>query len=455
VIVVAAVLRLAALVAYSPALMWSDSWGFLYSAYDHFPVAILIDKPVGYPLVLRAIGAGSFGLAVVPVVQHLLGLATGVLVYVLLQRRRVAKGLSALAAAVVLLDSYAIALEQHVLSEAVFTFLLMVWIVLAFGAPPTRWSVAAAGVALAAAAAVRPVALFAVPIWAIYVVWAYPGWRMRSVAIVATAAPLMVYAGLHASAGRGYALSELEGFTLYARVAQIGSCSQVEEPPDLRSLCPPDDLREPAARADPVDFYQWSSESPVYAEFGDPYSLSVAELAHADADMRRFAIAVIASRPVAFAGQIAGETLQFFAPGVMSSGTYDEPILFPVRSRPTLPVFEDFRRDLTPGYVPPARWPAEPLATYQRWVHTPRWLLGLSALAALAALLVGLVPRTRPAIHHRREIFLLIGSASALLVGGVLNHFEVRYAIPAVPLFIAGGVLSLHDLRAVQWRPGR
>jgi hypothetical protein len=61
----------------------------------------------------------------------------------------------------------------------------------------------------------------------------------------------------------------------------------------------------------------------------------------------------------------------------------------------------------------------------------------------------------RPAIHDRREIFLLIGSAGALLVGGVLNHFEVRYAIPAVPLFMAGGALALHDLRAVRWRAAR
>ncbi|MGH9074782.1 MAG: hypothetical protein ACRDZQ_11790, partial [Acidimicrobiales bacterium] len=76
-------LRVLVDVAYWPTLLlFGDSYSYLGDAHRLQPQAT---HPLGYPLLLRALSpAGS--IAVVPIVQHLLGMALGVLLYVLLLR---------------------------------------------------------------------------------------------------------------------------------------------------------------------------------------------------------------------------------------------------------------------------------------------------------------------------------------------------------------------------------
>ena len=62
--------------------------------------------------------------------QHLAGLVTGVLVYALMLRLRLPRWLATVGAAVVVLDAYAIALEQQVLAEAFFTLALVAVVLL-------------------------------------------------------------------------------------------------------------------------------------------------------------------------------------------------------------------------------------------------------------------------------------------------------------------------------------
>ena len=64
-------------------------------------------------------------LAAITVAQHLAGLVTGVLVYALILRLRLPRWLATAGAALVVLDAYAIALEQQVLAEAFFTLALV------------------------------------------------------------------------------------------------------------------------------------------------------------------------------------------------------------------------------------------------------------------------------------------------------------------------------------------
>jgi len=49
--------RLAALIAYRPALFYSDSWGYLKMARGPRLVAIAPTRPSGYPLALRLFGS--------------------------------------------------------------------------------------------------------------------------------------------------------------------------------------------------------------------------------------------------------------------------------------------------------------------------------------------------------------------------------------------------------------
>ena len=82
-LVAAAAVRVLVQIAYRPALFfYGDSFAYLENAAKLQPEPI---RPTGYPALLRAVLV-VHDLAAVPAVQHLLGLATGVLVYALVRR---------------------------------------------------------------------------------------------------------------------------------------------------------------------------------------------------------------------------------------------------------------------------------------------------------------------------------------------------------------------------------
>jgi len=92
------VLRLLSQIAYQPAIIYVDTLKYLYGA---SPGA----DPLGYRWLLKAVLSAG-GLGTVALVQHLLGLAMAVALYVVLQRRGVSRWLASLAVAPVLLDAY-------------------------------------------------------------------------------------------------------------------------------------------------------------------------------------------------------------------------------------------------------------------------------------------------------------------------------------------------------------
>lgn len=104
--------------------------------------------------------------------------------------------------------------------------------------------------------------------------------------------------------------------------------------------------------------------------------------------------------------------------------------------------FDRLARDrLVPAYRPAARPPAAALHAYGAVVTTPRPLLAVALLLALAAV----IRRTR----YRREVFLLAGSGTALALGSVAtSELIVRYLVPAVPLLLLAGVIAAVDLAA-------
>ncbi|MDR2986672.1 MAG: hypothetical protein LBV34_17720, partial [Nocardiopsaceae bacterium] len=105
-------LRVAAQIAYHPALLYIDSIKYLYNAY---PGA----DPVGYKAPLRALLAvGNLG--TVTAVQHVLGLAMAATIYVVLIRRNVPRWLAAIAVAPVLLDAYQVQIEQNIMPDVWF-----------------------------------------------------------------------------------------------------------------------------------------------------------------------------------------------------------------------------------------------------------------------------------------------------------------------------------------------
>ncbi len=459
VLLAAAVLRVAVAIAYAPALFFSDSWQYLNLAYSADPVGIAPSRPSGYPLILRVLSLAGSNLGLFTALQHLAGLLTGAVLYVVLIRFGIQRWLAAVTAGVVLLDLYAITLEQHILTEAFFTLTLVVALAVTVARPRDVRSVAIAGVLLAAAVTIKTVALFVAPVWLVYLLWVRCGLRPLLAGATALALPLLGYGTVHLWRTGSFGLQQAEGWFLYGRVTAIADCERIRVAAETRPLC----VRSAAEREGrSTGYWIWDIRSPAERMFGGNPDAHVSDpdgaqlTARANDVLKDFSLAVIRARPLAYGQLVAADFGRFFTPGT----GFDDPdivtVTLPARPREDW-VFEEARVKYAPSYVPHVRPPAGALRVLQPWLHAPRWLYGLLSLAALLALAIGLTRRGREHVPRRREILLLSGSGLVMLLASAASTaFVVRYLIPALPLLAAGGVLALSDLgHAIARRRGR
>src|SRR5947209_4237898 len=124
----AGVLRLIVVIAYPPALeFYGDSPSYLTAS--RHPFSLDIWHPFGYPLMLWLLSPLR-NVAVVTVLQHLAGLVAAWLVYRLVRSLQVGSMGATLAATPLLFDAYQLDVEQYVLSDTVFTLLVVIAITL-------------------------------------------------------------------------------------------------------------------------------------------------------------------------------------------------------------------------------------------------------------------------------------------------------------------------------------
>ncbi len=435
VLAAAAVIRLAFMLAYWPAALFSDSWAYMSLAYERLPVAFQPYPPSGYPMIIRALTMAGGQLAAVPAVQHLMGLAIGALVYVCLRRLGTGRWLATVAVAVVVLDGYAIALEQYVASETAFTFCLMLSAyVLVTGYPSARRIALSAGL-LGVAVTIRSAGLFAVPVWFAFVVWSRVGFRGLIALAAGLIAPLAAYGALQLGTDQGSPLRTADGWFLYSRVAGFANCADPDIPRAELKLCPHGSERRLAPPT-----YLWGNNSPPREVFTTgPSDTSV----RANSELQRFAFAVIRDQPGAYLQAVGSDVVTLLTQNP-ATGTYPPslapPILTPYRRRL-------LRQHFSTSSSPTMRWPAPLVRDYVRRVHTQGWLLGLLALAAVAALLDGLLPRRRRRWSTRGETMLLsLGGASVVIGSVATSALDVRYLVGAMPLLVCGGTLAVNRL---------
>src|ERR1700683_2767171 len=136
---VGAVLRLIAMLGYPGALWFSgDSYVYVGAALRPTPDQ---SKTTGYSLFLRAL-LPFHSFTLVTGLQHLMGLGIAVMVYVLARRAGVSKLWATAATLPVLLDGVEIEDEHMVMAEALFTFLVMLAMLLILWRPRVPWPVA-------------------------------------------------------------------------------------------------------------------------------------------------------------------------------------------------------------------------------------------------------------------------------------------------------------------------
>jgi hypothetical protein len=439
-LVAAAALRVVVQVAYRPALFfYGDSFSYLANAARLRPEPV---RPAGYPALLRVVLV-VHDLAAVPAVQHVMGLATGVVIYALVRRLGAGAVGGSIAAAPVLFDAYQLDIEQHILSEALFSLLIAAsLVVLLWRARPSYAACVAAGALLAAAALTRSVGLpLIVPALAFVLVRCGV---VRTLALgAAFALPLAGYAAWYSTVPGGtFALSGRDGYFLYGRVADFASCSGMPlRPAQHRVLCDP---RPQGERPNP-NYYVWHKWSH-HSYRGFPHLQS-----RRNALLQSFALGVIRRQPLAYARTVLGDMEHYAAFG-RSTGPRDEPVgewqfrvIHTQSPRRLALVGHDVRA--WGGTIGGWQSAQRLLSTYRRIVYTPGTLLVVALLLAIAGAAVGAAPGVARAV--RAETLTLAAAGVLLpLTAAMTSMFDYRYLLPALPLLPAAGVLGATVLAA-------
>ena len=246
-------LRIAAQIAYQPALIYVDTLKYLYGA---SPGA----DPLGYTLVLRTILVLG-NLSLVAAAQHVVGLALAVALYAILLRRGTNRWLAAVAVAPVLLDAYQVQIEQMIMPDVWFEALMVAGLGVLLWRPAVTVRLAAvAGVILGLSATVHQVGeLLILP--AVLFLLVAAGSARRAVTTAAALAvafvlPVILYCGVSKLHTGHFRLARAQ--TTVGRVVGAADCAALALPPAVRPLCP-----TPAEQAKGPDWLEHSQYSPL------------------------------------------------------------------------------------------------------------------------------------------------------------------------------------------------
>jgi len=196
-----------------------------------------------------------------------MGLAVAVMIYVLLRRNGVSKLWSTVATLPQLLDGYIIEDEHLIMTETLFTFLLMIAMLIVLWKPrPAWWSLLIAGVLAGCASLVRTdgeVVLAVIPLFLLVRGWSWKtvrGWLMAITFAVGSLLPIASYEGwfhdyypqpqYHA-----YETSLAQGFFLWGRVSSFVNCAVIKPTGEDARICPTDAI----ADRTPPGNYVWEN----------------------------------------------------------------------------------------------------------------------------------------------------------------------------------------------------
>ncbi|MGH9067133.1 MAG: hypothetical protein ACRD0J_06550, partial [Acidimicrobiales bacterium] len=294
------VMRVLVDIAYWPALLfYGDSYAYLRDAQRLAPQTA---HPIGYPVLLKVLSiSGAIG--VVPIVQHLLGLALGLVIYLLVLRFGVRRPLAAIAALPVLLGGFQLDIEQFVLAETLTDVALLAGMaVLLWRRRLGTRQAAIVGLLLAAATLTRTAAFAVVAVVGLYLL-VRRHWRAAGAYAVAVAVALGAYAAWDAASNSGSA-SGMSGYFLYGRVAPFATCDY-PLPGRLRQLCPTAPV---STRSRNPEVYVWERASPLAAP-------GLGTRAQRNALALHFSEQVIRHQPLAYAEAAAADTWHYFTPG--------------------------------------------------------------------------------------------------------------------------------------------
>ena len=325
-LILGAALRAVVLVAYHPALIFPDSVRYLQYAHNFIAGQWSADalRQSGYSVLIIPVML-LHDLWIIPLAQHLAGLATAVLVYAVLIRFGIRTWLAAVAAVPVLFDPLQLVLEQYVLADVWTVFLVMAALVILVWprerprerprrrqgeTQETRkesWLPAAAcGLLLGLAVTFRDEMLIMIIPAALYVLVAIRPRRRLLTRLAPLIGcfliPVIGYLGWFDASHGEWNFTTFSGAFLYGRVADFASCQGLNLPAYEKPLCP----TQPTALRN-ADFYEWNPQSPQWT-FHPPAGMS------RDTVVRDFSLRILRHQPLAYAEAAARDFLYGFSP---------------------------------------------------------------------------------------------------------------------------------------------
>ncbi len=507
---VGALLRLLTCIGYPGALWFAgDSYVYVGAALRPQPN---LSKATGYSFFLRLLEpAHSFTL--VTGVQHVLGLLIAVMIYVLLRRNGVSKTWSAIATLPQLLDGYIIEDEHLIMAETVFTFLLMIALLMLLWKPRTRWWTAGvAGLLAGAAAIVRTeglIMLAVLPLFLLLRGWSWKTLRGWGVAIVFTVGALIPY-GAYSSWFHShysqfsvpvYSTTLSEGYYLWGRVSSFADCAVIKPTGDEAKVCPTQAIVD----RDPPGDYIWHAKyvhqhmdaiCTVSEKNGKPTKTCGPVSPAGNKLLTDFAVKAILAQPVDYAKTVVKDVMLSFGfprigyPG--SGTTYYYNLHFqyvgkdshtgkPISLLPPghgkdvwIPGGTAYSDWLSYGHQAPGvvhKIVAAPIAVYQRVVFTWGPLLAIIFLVGLGGLfsvtarrrgkgvksVVSAATLKSLRLHWRPRGTSMLPwvTAVALLVFPIaIADFDYRYLIPVIPFAcLAAGLAFAPRRTAPATRP--
>ena len=205
-------------------------------------------EPSGYPIFLRVLHSISGQLAFTTTVQQLLGMAAGALLYLAVRRLGANQWLALAGAAVIWLNGDQIFLEETMLSEGLFVFVLMLalYAVVRSREPGSGYTWPAVAMASTVALPfIRGVAdsiVILLFLFLAYGVWRARGrWLLRlGVALIAGLVVVAAYSGVrHHDIGSWSISTQGSGWPLYSRVAQLRTAPSSSRRPARGSCARP------------------------------------------------------------------------------------------------------------------------------------------------------------------------------------------------------------------------
>jgi hypothetical protein len=494
------VLRVLTMAAYHPALIYVDTLKYLYGASPG-------SEPFGYTVALKIVLAvGDLG--TVAALQHLLGLAMAVTLYVVLLRRGIPRWVAAITTAPVLLDAYQLQMEHTIMPDVLFEALVLTGLAVLLWRPMvTPGFAAVGGLILAVSATVMQLGVILVVPAMIYVLAAAGGGWRRAVTssgalVIAFAAGILGYSGASYIHDGHFWLARRQ--SLAGRLAASADCATLQISAAAKAVCP-----TPAQQTLGPDWLEHSGQSPL----ANPVTNPLPPGAKRGAAIAELNAAVMGQQPLRVAGGILHDAVRLFAltreqtagvtpigrwqfqdgypeyppwVSVCPPGPYNpdacmtgqqaiQKRVAPVTGllvRPGGPIVIGVQRQLfgafhahtlKPSYGGPAQVD-HPIARFLRSYqldggYTPGPLLALCMLAGLAGSLV-LLRRRLPARTRQLGLACLLftGTAVFVLLAPDVYQFSWRYELPAVITLVPAGVLgaaTLLSLREAGRRPVR